>query len=87
MLDSDLSDQPSHGSSDLFMVRSRSDDTWGPIVNLGSTVNTKHFDRSPSISPDGEMLFFIRAVGNIFVESDAHFYWQKWSQIPRSYVE
>lgn len=87
MLDADLSDQPNHGSSDLFIVRKRPDDSWGPIVNLGSAVNTKHFDRSPSMSHDGEMLFFIRAVGDIFVESDAHFYWQKWSEIPRSYVE
>jgi hypothetical protein len=66
--------RPGQGSSDLFITYIQEDGSWGEPLNLGSAVNTKHFDRSPSLSPDGNHLIFIRAVGEMFVTSDAHFY-------------
>lgn len=87
MLDADLSDRPSYGSSDVYIVRMLEDDSWGPAVNLGSVVNTWHFDRSPSMSRDGRYLFFIRAVGDVFVESDAQYYVLRWREIALSWDE
>ncbi len=48
------------GRKDLWVTtRAKSDDDWGPAVNLGATVNTAPFtDGGPSISTDGLMLFF-----------------------------
>lgn len=74
MFDEDLSSRPSFGSSDLFISYHRPDDSWDEPTNLGPTINTEHFDRSPSISPDRKSLIFIRAVGDVFAASDAHFY-------------
>lgn len=87
MLDADLSDQPTFGSSDVYVVRRLEDDSWGPAVNLGSMVNTGHFDRSPSLSRDGRYLFFIRAFGDVFVESEAHFHVLRWREIPLGQTE
>jgi hypothetical protein len=70
-----MSQRPGRGSSDLFVTQMGDDGRWGEPVNLGDAVNTPHFDRSPSLSPDGKYLFFIRAEGEMFVESDAHYYW------------
>lgn len=54
------------GSMDLFVCYAL-DDEWGIPVNLGSTVNGGASDFGPSVSPDGQFLFFssYRADANI----------------------
>ena len=47
------------GQDDLYVVtRPTTDSAWSDPVNLGPTVNSEAVDASPSISPDGLMLFF-----------------------------
>ncbi len=75
MLDEDMNARPGLGSSDLFVTHKSASGTWGEPVNAGPVVNTPHFDRSPSLSQGGKYLFFIRAEGDRFVTSDAHYYW------------
>ena len=63
------------GKSDLYVSFRTDDGDWGDPINLGPKINTAEFERSPSLSPDGKYLFFIRAVGRMFVEADAQYYW------------
>ena len=47
------------GSLDLWVAtRASTLAPWSTPVNLGSTINTKYDERFPSISPDGETLYF-----------------------------
>ncbi|MFH1196332.1 MAG: hypothetical protein V1720_11525 [bacterium] len=48
------------GSNDLYVTFRKSDGTWGNPINLGSGVNTKSLESSPTISHDGKFLFFSR---------------------------
>ena len=46
------------GGSDIFMSKRKSNNEWGPAVNLGSTINTKYDEDAPFISMDGKTLYF-----------------------------
>jgi len=49
-----------YGNNDLYVTtRQTTDDTFGPPVNLGSTVNSSSLDSGPCISIDGLSLFFM----------------------------
>lgn len=47
-----------HGSFDLWMCVDSGDDAWGPAINLGSSVNTKLNELSPSFTEFKNLLFF-----------------------------
>ncbi|MHC4586117.1 MAG: protease inhibitor I42 family protein [Planctomycetota bacterium] len=48
-----------HGDDDLWVTtRSTVSDSWGPPVNLGSTVNSPSWDFDPSISANGLSVYF-----------------------------
>ncbi|KYK23616.1 hypothetical protein AYK24_07335 [Thermoplasmatales archaeon SG8-52-4] len=48
-----------YGGQDLFvMKRETVDANWGPLLNLGTTVNSSNSDYSFFISPDGLTLYF-----------------------------
>ena len=48
-----------YGGEDLWVSnRPTKDDPWGIPINLGSTINGPDWDREPSISSDGLVLFF-----------------------------
>jgi outer membrane protein OmpA-like peptidoglycan-associated protein len=49
------------GSCDLFYAR-RIGDRWGKPRNLGSKINTRHWESQPCFSADGRTLYFIRAI-------------------------
>ncbi len=50
---------------DIYMaMRPTVSDAWGPVVNLGSTINTPYSDISPSLSADGCTLHFARNNAN-----------------------
>jgi len=46
------------GSGDLWISFRKDDHTWTRPRNLGKIVNTPYFEFSPSISADGQLLFF-----------------------------
>ena len=48
----------SKGSIDLFVTFKKNDGTWTHGINLGDGVNTKNVEKWPTITPDGEFLFF-----------------------------
>jgi Tol biopolymer transport system component len=47
-----------YGGRDIYKSTLMSDSTWGNIVNLGDSVNTKYDDDAPFIHPDGSSLYF-----------------------------
>ncbi len=49
------------GSCDLFYAR-RVGNKWGKPRNLGSKINTRHWESQPCFSADGRTLYFIRAI-------------------------
>lgn len=48
-----------YGSLDLYICFAGSDGSWGEAQNLGPTVNTSFPENFPSVSPDGDYLFWI----------------------------
>ena len=53
-----VSDMPgSKGESDIFMTEIVGDGTYGPIVNLGSTINTEARETFPFITENGVLYF------------------------------
>lgn len=49
-----------YGSCDIYYAR-RTGDTWSMPVNAGPAINSSSWDSHPSISPDGQSLFFSSA--------------------------
>ena len=49
------------GSCDLFYAQ-RIGNRWGKPRNLGSKINTRHWESQPCFSADGRTLYFIRAI-------------------------
>lgn len=46
------------GRCDIYL--SRKDGTqWGKAINLGNTINSEYWESQPSISPDGNTLYFV----------------------------
>ncbi|MCC5920812.1 MAG: OmpA family protein [Cyclobacteriaceae bacterium] len=48
-----------YGAEDIYLSKREGDD-WGIPVNLGPPINTAKYEGFPSISPDGNTLYFIR---------------------------
>jgi len=64
------------GNGDLYISFRQPDGTWTEPRNLGPDVNTKGYDFAPSLSPDGQYLFFTRdegGTGNVHWISTATF--------------
>lgn len=53
----------SKGGFDIY-YSVRSGNTWGPPINIGSTINTSVDEMYPSITPGGNRLFFSRSAFN-----------------------
>ncbi len=55
-----VSDKPGgHGQTDIY-VSNWTNTGWGPSINLGSLINTKASEQSPSLTKDGKLLYFVR---------------------------
>ena len=54
----------SFGEDDLYVSYFRNG-AWTPAKNLGPRINTKFYEYSARISPDGKYLFFCRGFGNL----------------------
>jgi WD40-like Beta Propeller Repeat len=52
------------GSSDYYVSFRDKDDNWSELINLGKNINSKNWDFSPSLSPDGKYFFFQRDTWN-----------------------
>ena len=53
------SDRPGgFGGKDIYRAKLMADSTWGNVVNLGDSINTKYDEDSPYIHPDGSSLFY-----------------------------
>jgi hypothetical protein len=50
-------------SQDLYISYRNEDDTWTEPINLGPSVNSQDSEWNPSLSPDGQYLFFSRSTG------------------------
>ncbi len=46
-----------YGKCDIYMSR-RKDDQWSPPANLGSAINSEHWESQPSLAANGQVLYF-----------------------------
>jgi len=52
-------DKEGFGSCDLF-VSVRNGNSWSRPINMGQTINSKHWESQPSFASDGKTLYFVR---------------------------
>jgi hypothetical protein len=64
-----------HGSSDLYISFRQADGSWGAAINMGDKINTSDAENYPSVSPDGQFLFFDRRVKSPNDETSVDIYW------------
>lgn len=80
-----------YGSCDLFFTRNIGN-RWTQPVNLGPPINTSKWESQPSLSADGESLYFVRGKtsngkreSDIMVSTiDAEGYWNKPVALPKT---
>ena len=55
-------EDPEHGErgADLCVSYRGEDGSWSEFINLGANINCEDYEVCPSLSPDGEFLFFLR---------------------------
>lgn len=53
-----------YGDSDIYISFREQNGSWGNPINLGDKINTKAWEASASVTPDGKHLFFSRNVGS-----------------------
>ena len=46
--------------ADLCVSYRSGDGSWGEFINMGAKINCDDYEVCPSLSPDGEFLFFLR---------------------------
>lgn len=64
-----------YGSSDLY-ISFKQEGVWLPAQNLGSAVNTSATEMCPSLSPDGQYLFFHRGTSE-----EGDIYWIAFDEV------
>ncbi|PIQ46837.1 MAG: hypothetical protein COW03_18275 [Cytophagales bacterium CG12_big_fil_rev_8_21_14_0_65_40_12] len=52
------------GDSDIYISYRQQNGEWGAPINLGDKINTKAWEASASVTPDGKYLFFNRNMGS-----------------------
>ncbi len=53
-----------YGDSDIYISFRQQNGEWGDPINLGNKINTKAWEASASVTPDGKYLFFNRNMGS-----------------------
>jgi outer membrane protein OmpA-like peptidoglycan-associated protein/tetratricopeptide (TPR) repeat protein len=48
-----------YGSCDLFIAKKMANGTWGVPENIGKPINTEYWDSQPSMSSDGQSIYFV----------------------------
>lgn len=51
-----------YGDSDLYISFRQADDSWGPAINMGETVNTDKWEAFASVTSDGKYMLFNRRI-------------------------
>ena len=46
------------GGNDIYRAKLQEDDTWGEVINLGVTINSKYDEDAPFINTTGRLLYF-----------------------------
>lgn len=62
-----------YGESDLYISFRQEDDSWGPAINMGDSVNSDKWDAFGSVTPDGKFITFNRAIADDYTNVDI--YW------------
>jgi hypothetical protein len=52
-----------HDDSDLYISYRQQDGSWGEAINMGDKINTRAWEASANVTPDGKYLFFNRNMG------------------------
>ncbi|WP_394971385.1 TolB family protein [uncultured Croceitalea sp.] len=53
-----------YGDSDIYISFRKQNGLWSDPINLGGKINTKAWEASASVTPDGKYLFFNRNMGS-----------------------
>ena len=53
-----------YGDSDIYISFRQKNGSWGDPINLGDRINTKAWEATASVTPDGKYLFFNRNMGS-----------------------
>jgi outer membrane protein OmpA-like peptidoglycan-associated protein len=61
------------GNCDLYVAMMKVDSTWGDIKNLGANINSSGWDSHPSLTHNGDTLFFASNRAGSFGLSDIYF--------------
>jgi len=70
---------------DLYVSLKQEDGTWGKVINLGETINTRKFEIAPYIADDDKTLYFASnghgglGESDIFVSHRIGDSWTKWT--------
>jgi len=62
-------------SQDLYISYKNEDDSWAEPMNLGPPINSPDSEWNPSLSPDGQYLFFSRSTGSPSDPQNLDLYW------------
>jgi hypothetical protein len=60
---------------DLYISYRNADDSWQEPINLGPSINSPDSEWLPSLSPDGQYLFFSRSTGSTSDPQNLDLYW------------
>lgn len=64
------------GAFDLYISYNQLDNEWSDAIHLEEPINSKYFDRFPSITRDGKYLFFVRNDNPLqFPGGKTQFFW------------
>ena len=61
------------GDADLYISFRQPDGTWGPAINMGTSVNSERWDAFGTVTPDGKYLLFNRGMDEN--NDDVDIYW------------
>lgn len=57
-----------YGKSDIYVSYRMKDGTWSEARNLGSSINSEHYDWYPIATPDGKYIIFSRTLPSIKID-------------------
>ncbi len=60
-----------YGGADIYISFKQQDDSWGPAINMGDTVNSDRGDSYATVTPDGKYILFNRSID----ENNVDIYW------------